>query len=131
MNLPLKVVQYLGIGYVGILYFVLACLISVTIDEILPEVEQNNADSIISGKDFAFLLINIWLIAGMFVCLRNIIPMVPFPLDGMYGYHHQSMKETSGAFISGYVMALSVALLQTNFQKRCIRFANYIRIIWK
>jgi hypothetical protein len=43
------------------------------------------------------LILYIWLIGIVIYVVRNIVPLIPFPLDGMYGFEHLRVKEVTSA----------------------------------
>ena len=46
--------------------------------------------------------------------IRKFISIIPFPLDGYFGYKHSRVSELKG----GVIFAFSVFLLLTNFKKK-------------
>jgi hypothetical protein len=39
----------------------------------------------------------IWLFGILFYMIRNLVPLIPFPLDGIAGFSHARMKELTSS----------------------------------
>jgi hypothetical protein len=54
--------------------------------------------------------------------LRNLVKLIPFPLDGVAGFHHERLKELDG----GEVMALVLILFQRNLIDKVLYFVKRV-----
>ena len=82
-------IRLLGVAWVGILSFVFAFVVSMTLDNFTPKLDEKKS------KWITFLEVAIQFgIVGMIVYLaRGFIKKIPFPLEGTAGYIHSELGE--------------------------------------
>ena len=113
----IRSIKMLDIGLLTVLYFSLGYIFSWLIDKIYHHFEPNDAPI----KFLVFLEVcgQLFVIGILVYILRNLIGLIPFPLDGVYGYQHTRVRElTSG----GVALAFGVFYAQENIKAKL----NYI-----
>ena len=55
-----------------------------------------------------------WVIGVVIYIVRNIVPMIPFPLNGIQGYDHLKVKELT----SGFTFIITFIYYQNYYQKK-------------
>jgi len=121
-NIELRLIKILDIGYISILYFFLGYYIAKFLDN-----TYNKYLGIIDNKKkYNKLLLIYEIIFQTFVTgiiiyfVRNIIYLIPFPLNKYHGFDHLKVKEvTSVGLLSTFVI-----MFQTNMTNRIIYFKN-------
>ena len=88
-------IKVLDIGYGTVIYFFLAIVCAKTSDKIFGNFDEERE----SQKSFARVTLELiallWLYALLIYVFRNIVPLIPFPLDGYKGFEHSRVKEIS------------------------------------
>jgi hypothetical protein len=104
------------IGYITIIYFLLAIVSSPLINKILgtfdslAEQAKSNTQIIFEIILRVGLLNVIGYILGYYV--MKVVPLIPFPLDGLNGFTHSRLKEViSGAVFASYIVTFDTTLL--------------------
>ena len=80
----------------------------------MPDYNKEEYDSKSKIQIILELFANTILIMISAYILRNIVALVPFPLDGVYGYNHSIVKEVSG----GVIISFAVIVLQSSFKRK-------------
>jgi biotin transporter BioY len=113
----IRSIKILDIGILTILYFTLGYIFSWLINKIYYNFDSNTAPS----KILVFLEVcgQLFVIGILVYILRNFIELIPFPLEGIYGYQHSRVRElTSG----GIALGFGVFYAQDNIKEKL----NYI-----
>jgi len=105
------------IGLLTILYFICGYILSWLINKIYINFDPNNA------RMKLVLLLEVcgqlFIIGILVYILRNIIELIPFPLEGIYGYQHTRVREL---YSGGIAIAFGVFYAQENIKEKL----NYI-----
>jgi hypothetical protein len=92
----------------------LAFFLSIGIDRSLGPFNTKAAES----KSTAVLLleatVHIWLLGVLGYAVRNIVELIPFPLDGVAGYDHSRLGELKNAAL----FSVTVLVFQKNLAAR-------------
>ncbi len=102
-------VKWIAIIYVSIIQVLLGITMSKMINKMIPTIKKKKVD----GKDipdesfsnslfYSFINLSLLLLANYI--MRNIVERVPFPLEGVFGYKHNKLKERYGMIISGFIL---------------------------
>jgi hypothetical protein len=80
---------------------------------------------------FGELILLTWFLGIAIYAARNLFPLVPWPLEGVWGYQHLRVKEvTSGAVFAATLLMFNstlqdlVSLLKTRFSKVSAKYRN-------
>ena len=91
----------LDIGIITILFFITGYLSSYGVNKIYTDFDPANTYN--KGVLFLEILSQLFLIGINIYIIRNLIQIIPFPLDGIYGYKHNKVIElTTGGVALGF-----------------------------
>jgi hypothetical protein len=113
----IRSIKMLDIGILTILYFTLGYIFSWLINKIYYNFDPN-------AKPMKFLVFlevccQIFVIGILVYIIRNVIELIPFPLEGIYGYQHSRVRELSSG---GIALAFGLFYAQENIKAKL----NYI-----
>jgi hypothetical protein len=92
-------IKIVDIGYVTILYGGLGLLSAAAMEKIFGKfdktVDEHKSTIRIVGEVMGLL----WVIGVVSYIAKNIVEAMPFPLDGVYGFRHELVKEVHSVFV--------------------------------
>lgn len=139
-NLGFRLIKILDIGYTTIIYFVLALIIAIILDNLhiikVDENKENNKanknDDIkkinnnMSFKQIMNLIGIIWLNGIIIYFARNIIEFIPSPFNNIYGFQHIKLGELKSAFVFNFILLSYQDVLHTRIISAIKTFSNVI-----
>jgi hypothetical protein len=122
-NIILRSIKILDIGWSASAYFIMAMFTLFILNKLIiyKEEEENKKSTV---RLIVELLLYFWLIGVLIYISRNIYPLIPWPLDGVYGYEHIKTKEVTNAALYGTFLIVFNTNLQRQFNALRIRFDN-------
>jgi hypothetical protein len=119
-------IKILSIGYYSMIYFFFGFSISLLLNYLMPAFDSNDKEDeqkfykII--KIVVEILFNFALIGISFYFVRKLVKnYIPFPLDTLYGFDKNKLKEIQGGII--------IATIYMSFQTKLVQKLNYIKKI--
>jgi MoaA/NifB/PqqE/SkfB family radical SAM enzyme len=97
-------VKILDIGYITVIYFIIAMFVSRLFEIIFAQYDKyiNKSDN------YIFIIIEIiimmWLVGVSTYIVRNLVELIPSPFDGVSGLVHKKVKELGGAGVYTFVI---------------------------
>ena len=79
-------------------------LCSITLDKLFGSFDESISKSKSTFRLLIEIYINVSLIAIMAYIIKNVVELIPFPLDGYYGFDHKRVKELSGGSIFAFAL---------------------------
>jgi hypothetical protein len=106
VNLQIVGIKILDIGFVSTLYFILAIFFCAITDKIFGTHNPENDYVIPLWKLWIMTMLQMWVLGVIIYLCRNIVSMIPFPLDGMYGYEHNKLTELGNSFVFIFIFMM-------------------------
>ncbi len=102
-------VKWVAIMYVSVIQVIIGISMSKIINKMIPSIKKKKVDEKYIPDESMFDLlfysfVNLSLLVFANYILRNIVERIPFPLDGVFGYQHNKLKERYGMIISGFIL---------------------------
>jgi hypothetical protein len=118
----IRSIKILDIGFIASLHFISAFLISEFIDRKLGKFDKKDAEKKSTARLFAEVIVHVGLLGIVVYFLRNLVELVPFPLDGIHQFSHKRLKELSG----GVALTFSLFFFQYNLKAKMDYLAKRI-----
>jgi hypothetical protein len=106
-ELLFRSVKVLDIGYITILYFLLAFAVTLLL-KIIPFLGKDYDESKDKDKPLWQLVLEsvllIWIVGILAYFARNVVVAFPSPLNGLGGLDHSRVKELESSFVFVFVI---------------------------
>ncbi len=119
-DVKIRGLKLLDITIITIGFSIICIGFSKWFDYKIGKFNKENADKKSLVRIFMEIIANISIIAIFGYVARNIIGLIPFPFDGLYGYQHSKVKELGGGSVFGFTLFL----YQTNLRNKIDYFIN-------
>lgn len=90
-------IKILDIGFITAIYFSLWLFLAKSCDDVVGEFDEQKENQKPIWKIIIELIFYFWFIGIVIYVVRNVIPLIPFPLDGIFGFDHMMVKELTNA----------------------------------
>ena len=115
-------VKLLDIGLTTTYFFVIGLVCAKLFDVVYGKFKKEDYKNVSKPVLFVDILAHLFLIGITAYILRNMIGLIPFPLDGVAGFQHKRLKELSG----GTVLAMILLFFQQNLRDKISYFAESV-----
>lgn len=105
-NILMRLIKLIDIGFIAVIYTSLALLFAKITDKILGKFDSVKEEKKPKWQITVEMFILIWLFGILMYVSRNIVPLIPFPLDGYRGFVHSKVKELGVPIIFSFVYML-------------------------
>ena len=105
-------IRLIDIGLLGIYFVILSIAFSIGIEYVFIEIFGKKP----INTFLLILEILLYEVAIMIISYikRNIVELIPFPLDKLYGYNHKRISELKG----GVIFAFAIIIFMKNFKRK-------------
>lgn len=115
-------VKLLDIGLTTTYFFVIGLVFAKLFDLVYGKFKKDDYKTVNKPMLLLDILAHLFLIGITAYILRNVIGLIPFPLDGVAGFQHKRLKELSG----GTVLAMILLFFQQNLRDKITYFAESV-----
>lgn len=116
-------IKMIDIGFLTALYFVLGMIVSALFDNLYGPFDEAAEEAKSTFRLWGEIILQLALVGIAVYLLRNLVEMIPFPLDGFFGFEHQNVKELSGGIV------LTFSILNQNVLRRKVEIL-YNRLLF-
>ena len=115
-------VKLLDIGLTTTYFFVIGLAAAKVFDAIYGKFKREDYKKMNKGLLFLDIVFHMFLVGITAYALRNVIGLIPFPLEGVAGFEHKRLKELSG----GTALSLILLFFQDNLRDKVSYFADSV-----
>jgi hypothetical protein len=115
-------IKLLDIGYVTFLYFMFGLVFAKGFDLLYGDFDKQKYKNQPKWKLFLEIILHVFTIGVTAYILRNLIELIPFPLDGVAGFRHSRLKELEG----GHILTVVLILFQKNLEEKVKYFGESV-----
>ena len=116
-ELIIRSIKIYDVATITILYFTLGYTLSWLINKIYYDFDSSKKHN--KGVLFLEVCGQVAILGILIYIIRNIVNLIPFPFEGIYGYQHSRVKELQSG---GVAVAFGVFYAQENIKEKL----NYI-----
>jgi len=103
-ELAFRMVKIGDIGYITVLYFLLAFFISTWVDvRLMGPFKRQVADRKSTGRLLGECILHIYLVGILIYIVRNVVELIPSPFNGIQGFEHRRVKELTNAAVFTFI----------------------------
>jgi len=107
-------VKLLGISYVTIIYFVLGFSLAKVLDYIVQEFDSTKENNKPVWQIFLEIFFRLSVLGILIYVSRNLVGIIPFPLQGVAGFDYFRLKELDNEFI----FTIPIFIFHTEFNEK-------------
>ncbi len=113
-ELIIRTIKIIDIGFITVIYLLLGMFLAKKCDDFLDKFNIDDEEKKPLYRSILELLIYLWFTGIVIYIVRNIVPLIPYPLNGIYGYDHLKVKEVTSASL----FSISFLYFQTHYQNK-------------
>ena len=121
-NLLLRSIKFIDIGFLTIIYTFFAFLFAKITDRTLGPFNSTKESEKPKWKVTIELFILIWIFGLLMYLVRNVVILIPFPLDGFQGFSHIKVKELHIPIVFSFLYLL----VGEHFRSKILYYYNNI-----
>ena len=103
-QLVFRTVKIFDIGYITLIYFIVAVIFCLYMDKYMGKFDPRVDDQKSLLYLYSVALLHIWFIGVVIYIVRNLVELIPSPFHGLAGFDHFRVKELGNAFVFAYVV---------------------------
>jgi hypothetical protein len=100
----IRSIKIFDIAYIFSVYALSGFFFSLLLDKLFPTYKENKYKKYSKGKIIVEICLQFAAIGIIVYLVKNLFELVPFPLDGVYGYEHKKVKELDNALPLTYTI---------------------------
>jgi uncharacterized membrane protein YkvI len=103
-ELTIKCIKLLDITYLTIIYVTISIVFSIYLNKLIGPFNKEDAEKKSTLRLILEIYLNFSIIAMVAYLIRNLVELIPFPLDDVYDFEHAKVHELNGGIIFGFAI---------------------------
>jgi hypothetical protein len=121
-DLLMRSIKIIDIGYIAVIYMAFSFFFAVLTDKIMGKFDEKKESAKPKWQLTLEVIIAVWAYGVLIYIVRNLVEVIPFPLDGYQGFEHKRVKELGSAIIFSFTYLLFSSYLKSKLSY----YYNYI-----
>jgi hypothetical protein len=92
-NVLMRSIKLVDIGFLNFIYIGLAVVCAKIVDHTIGEFDEKDEKKKSFTRVSVEMFVAVWLYGVLVYTVRNVVPLIPFPLHGFHGFDHFRVKE--------------------------------------
>ena len=121
-NILMRSIKIVDIGYISVLYIAFSLLFASLTDKIMGTFDHVAEKKKSTMQLTLELILTVWVYGVLVYIVRNLVELVPFPLNGYHGFEHKRVKELGSAT----VFTFTYVLFSSYIKNKIMFYYNHI-----
>lgn len=123
-ELSIRGIKLFDIGYIAVIYFIAAMFFAKLFDEMYGTFDEKKEKEKSVLRRTLELMGMMWLSGIVIYVVKNLVELIPFPLDGLFGFNHLLVNDLK----SGSVFSFIFLFFQSYFKAKIQFYYNALYI---
>ena len=98
-DILMRSIKILDIGYITVIYVAFSVICAFIIDKTIGKFDENKEMGKSAWQIICEMILAIWFYGVLIYVVRNLVELIPFPLNGYQGFDHKRVKELGSATV--------------------------------
>lgn len=103
-GLLVRSIKLVDIGFLTVIYFALGILMAKSIDALYGKFDEETEKRKSILQITLELMFLMWVLGVVVYIVRNLVELIPFPLDNISGFDHLQLKELKAATVFVFIL---------------------------
>lgn len=105
-DILMRSIKIVDIGYITVIYIVFSIVIATIVDTWMGTFDPKKEEKKGFWQQTGEIILFMWLYGVLIYIVRNLVELIPFPLDGYEGFDHRRVKELKSAMVFTFTFVL-------------------------
>ena len=105
-DILMRSIKIVDIGYITVIYIAFSIILATIIDTYMGSFDPKEEAKKGFWQQTGEIILAMWLYGIIIYIVRNIVELIPFPLDGYQGFDHLRVKELKSAMVFTFTFVL-------------------------
>lgn len=105
-DILMRSIKIVDIGYITVIYIAFSIVIATIVDTWMGSFDPKKEEKKEFWQQTVEIILCMWLYGVLIYIVRNIVELIPFPLDGYQGFDHLRVKELKSAMVFTFTFVL-------------------------
>jgi len=128
-DILMRSIKIIDIGYITVLYITISLLCATITDKVMGKFDEKyESTKSLWQLTLEFVLV-VWFYGVLIYVVRNVIELVPFPLNNYHGFSHKKVKELSSAMVFTFTFVLFSNYLKNKLELYFVQFYFLLHVL--
>ena len=105
-DILMRSIKIVDIGYITVIYIAFSIIIATIVDTWMGSFDPKEEEKKSFWQQTGEIILFMWIYGVLIYIVRNIVEIIPFPLDGYQGFDHRRVKELKSAMVFTFTFIL-------------------------